>query len=346
MGNGYRTDVLPLFAPTPVKFLLNPNGVKATMAISAKNFPYCDGSRRYIVSFLVIGAVLAASIHPASSLLQPLTLSLSRQTVSTATLSSTRNNDQEQIDAPNADGNKGITTRRSALLGGGTLALASVLAWTPSSCSAFSNAIPEAKKFADKAKRRGTPPKDLGVLPRTTEGIDGSVTSPRLRSCDGNPNCFSTTGDALLEDRQQYGVDFLVPPWVPPSSDPNPLATVAAVVDAYEPGQGGVDGGGFALVTKKSDYLYYQLEALKKGYIDDVEFAMVPGSRDVQVRSASRVGVTDFGVNAVRLNYIAGKLRAGGWVIPDITPDTHRDYWVTANEAREATFDADRRNMD
>ena len=56
-------------------------------------------------------------------------------------------------------------------------------------------------------------------------------------------------------------------------------------------------------------YLYYQFEALKKGYIDDLEFSLraeeYVSNRDsgnngnFLVQSASRVGVTDFGVNAV-----------------------------------------------
>jgi len=117
-------------------------------------------------------------------------------------------------------------------------------------------------------------------------------------------------------------------------------------VAKYEPGQGGIDGGGFVLVKQTDSYLYYQFEALKKGYIDDVEFAMDAATSGVMVRSASRVGVTDFGVNAVRLNYMADKLRSKGWSIPEITPTTHRDYWITANEAREATFDEDRRKME
>ena len=217
---------------------------------------------------------------------------------------------------------------------------------SPTKARAFSNAIPEAKKYADRPKRKGDPPKDLGVLPRTTEGIDEVETYPRLRTCSGNPNCFSTTGDALLEDRQQYGVDFLIAPWVPPAGETKPLEVVAATMASYEPGQGGVDGGGFLLIKQTDSYLYYQFEALKKGFIDDVEFAVHPTTKGVMVRSASRVGVTDFGVNAVRLNYIASKLRAKGWTIAEITPQTHRDYWITANEAREATFDEDRRRMD
>jgi len=217
----------------------------------------------------------------------------------------------------------------------------------PPPANAFANASAEAEKYADKPKRRGSPPKDLGLRPRTTEGVDGPITAKSLRSCDGNPNCFSSTGDASLEDRQQYGVDFLVAPWTPPGDEADPLGVVEGVVASYEPGQGGIDGGGFALVEKKAgQYLYYQFEAMKKGYIDDVEFAVTPDVRGVQVRSASRVGVTDFGVNAVRLNYIAKQLVAKGWSIAEITPETHRDYWETANEAREATFDADRRNME
>ena len=160
----------------------------------------------------------------------------------------------------------------------------------------FPNAVPDAQLYADRPKRRGDPPKDLGIRPCTTEGVNSPETSPRLRTCSGKPNCFSTTGDALLEDRQQCGVDFLIPTWVPPPKETEPLKTVAAVVAGYEPGQGGIDGGGFALVKQTDSYLYYKFEALKKGYIDDLEFATDDATAGVMVRSASRVGVTDIGV--------------------------------------------------
>jgi len=246
----------------------------------------------------------------------------------------------------------------------------------PQSVNAFSNAVqPDYKKYADRPKRKGTPPKDLGVLSRTTEGINKSITSQRLRICDGNPNCFSTTGDTLLEDRQQYGVDYLVSPWTytmpssssekdsngDPNSNNNPIQIISSIIkNTYEPGQGGIDGGGFSVIKETDTYLYYQFESLKKGYIDDVEFALSSPSnnnqQEVQVRSASRVGVTDFGVNAIRLNYIADQLKSsskenvsgssssGSWSILEITPETHRDYWTTANDAKEATFDEDRRS--
>jgi len=213
--------------------------------------------------------------------------------------------------------------------------------------NAFDNAIPEAKKFADKPKRRGTPPKDLGVSSRTTEGEKDTVKQLGLRSCDGNPNCFSTTGDFLLEDRQQRGVDFYIRPWKPPADESMPaaFATLVELVRAYEPGQGGIDGGGFTVVKETPSYLYYQFESMKKGYIDDLEFAISssPNGNEILVRSASRVGFTDFGVNAIRLNYLANGLRKRGWIIEEITPESHRDYWQASDDAREATFDADRR---
>lgn len=236
--------------------------------------------------------------------------------------------------------------QRRAILFAPILTLSSLIICLPSEpAHGFNNAIPEYAKYADRPKRRGTAPKDLGVLPRTTEGEDEIVTLPGLRTCDGNPNCFSTTGDFLLADRQQYGVDFFISPWKPPVNDPTPFKTLASVVKSYEPGQGVIDGGGFKVIKETDSYLYCQFESLKKGYIDDVEFAAVKGTNGIQVRSASRVGITDFGVNGIRLNYLASKLREKGWTVDEITDKSHRDYWITADEAKEATFDEDRRQL-
>ena len=238
---------------------------------------------------------------------------------------------------------KSCSIRRTLLFAPPTIAAAAAAAALCLPANAFDNAVADYQNYADKPKRRGAPPKDLGVLPRTTEGEDDTITEPGLRTCDGNPNCFSTTGDFRLEDRQQYGVDFLIAPWNPPADDPNPLKTLSVVVKEYEPGQGGVDGGGFAAIKETNTYLSYQFESLKKGYIDDVEFASSP--RGILVRSASRVGYTDFGVNAIRLNYLASKLRSKGWNIDEITTKSHRDYWNASDEARDATFDPDRRRL-
>ena len=67
------------------------------------------------------------------------------------------------------------------------------------------------------------------------------------------------------------------------------------------------------------------------------------GDGKVAVRSGSRVGTTDFGVNAKRLNYIGSMLRKDGWAIAEITVKTHPDYFDAAEDAADQTFDQDRR---
>ena len=56
----------------------------------------------------------------------------------------------------------------------------------------------------------------------------------------------------------------------------------------------------------------------------------------VLVRSSSRVGFTDFGVNAARLNYLAARLREQGWTIAEITSKGYPDYFTTAEDAQQA----------
>ncbi len=53
------------------------------------------------------------------------------------------------------------------------------------------------------------------------------------------------------------------------------------------------------------------------------------------VRSSSRLGYLDFGVNAKRINYIASQLNEyEGWKCSRITKDTHPEY-VAQNSGKE-----------
>ena len=77
----------------------------------------------------------------------------------------------------------------------------------------------------------GDPPKDLGVQKRTinADSLDADEkTFVGLRQCDGKTNCFSTTGDDLLEDRIKRGFDTLIRPWQPPADDASPFTTLVA----------------------------------------------------------------------------------------------------------------------
>jgi uncharacterized protein (DUF1499 family) len=151
-----------------------------------------------------------------------------------------------------------------------------------------------------------------------------------LKNCKGAPNCFCSTDDP--EDDP----DHYIPAWIWPKEldKVHAFQQLEEVIKAYEPGQDNVDGGGFQIVKSdtKSWYIYTQFEALKNGYIDDFEVAYIDGAqggeRAVQVRSSSRVGYLDYGVNGKRINFIARRLRAKGWDAPGVDYGKHQNYAI------------------
>jgi uncharacterized protein (DUF1499 family) len=125
--------------------------------------------------------------------------------------------------------------------------------------------------------------------------------------------------------------DHSIPPftWPPPLDQAQAMNELQQVLQAYQPGQNGVDGGGFEIKKVTPNYIYVQYESLKNGYIDDVEFAVITdgyGPRQVQVRSSSRIGYLDYGVNSKRLNAIASALKSKGWDAVGVDYSTHRFY--------------------
>jgi hypothetical protein len=70
---------------------------------------------------------------------------------------------------------------RTILAGGFGSVLVGTNAANPPPAAAFDNAIGDYAKYADKPKRRGTPPKDLGVSKRTVE-VSHPATRSRNRS--------------------------------------------------------------------------------------------------------------------------------------------------------------------
>ena len=57
------------------------------------------------------------------------------------------------------------------------------------------------------------------------------------------------------------------------------------------------------LVTSSSNYLHFEFRSSLLQFVDDVEFLLTPDSQ-IHVRSASRVGVSDLGVNRARIERI------------------------------------------
>ena len=119
--------------------------------------------------------------------------------------------------------------------------------------------------------------------------------------------------------------------WTPPagSSKAASIASLKKVLEAYpQEGQDKVDLGGWTLVENNfssgSARLEYQsgignfAKFLNGGkpFVDDLRLE-IDDSGVVEVRSSSRVGDSDLGVNQKRLAYLGSGLKAAGWTIPD-----------------------------
>lgn len=68
---------------------------------------------------------------------------------------------------------------------------------------------------------------------------------------------------------------------------------------------------GCQVVTQQPDYLYAICRTRQLKFVDDLEFWFDPAAQVVQLRSASRVGRRDFGVNRARIEALRAQLAAG-----------------------------------
>jgi len=80
------------------------------------------------------------------------------------------------------------------------------------------------------------------------------------------------------------------------------LATIAKIKTLVEAMPGA------KVVTSEPHYLYVQFTTRIMRYVDDAEFWFDPASQTVQVRSSSRVGGKDYGVNRGRIEAIRAQL--------------------------------------
>jgi uncharacterized protein (DUF1499 family) len=134
----------------------------------------------------------------------------------------------------------------------------------------------------------GRAPDNLGVR-------DGKFKPPAAE-----PNSVSSQADLWPEPAQlQYA--RIAP--IAVAGDGN--ATIAKIAQVVE------DLPGAQIVERRDDYLYARFTTSLLRFVDDVEFWFDPAAQVVQVRSASRVGRKDFGVNRARIENIRARLRSG-----------------------------------
>ncbi|MBA2690824.1 MAG: DUF1499 domain-containing protein, partial [Burkholderiales bacterium] len=82
---------------------------------------------------------------------------------------------------------------------------------------------------------------------------------------------------------------------------PGTLAKIKGIVESRD---------GAAVVKSEPNYLYARFTTKLMKFVDDVEFWFDPATNVIQVRSASRVGRGDMGVNRKRIEAIRAALEA------------------------------------
>ena len=117
-------------------------------------------------------------------------------------------------------------------------------------------------------------PENLGVV----EG--------KLRGCPDSPNCVST--EAVDESHHVPGIAFSGSV----ADAHNRLVRIMSQMPRT------------TLVTENENYLHFECRSRLFRFVDDLEFLIDPDTRVIQVRSASRVGYSDLGVNRARVNQV------------------------------------------
>ena len=133
---------------------------------------------------------------------------------------------------------------------------------------------------------KGTPPTDLGVH-------DGKLKSPSK-----TPNSVSSQA-SLYPDHPQRDYADIAPFAVSGQLDVA-MDRIARIVEDME---------GAKIVAREPGYLYVQFTTRLMKYVDDAEFWFDPVARVIHVRSASRLGSSDLGVNRKRIEFIRQQLQ-------------------------------------
>lgn len=128
----------------------------------------------------------------------------------------------------------------------------------------------------------GSPPDTLGV------------TDSRLADCPSTPNCVgsdaSDSGHRIAPFRR--------------ATEAN--AAWDALQDVLS------SSTRTRIVTRTTDYIHAEATSLVFRFVDDVEFHLRSAEGVIAVRSASRIGTSDFGVNRRRVERIRDRLIEAG----------------------------------
>ena len=112
------------------------------------------------------------------------------------------------------------------------------------------------------------------------------VHSGRLTPCPGTPNCVNSQSEDTLHQIQPLAYS---------STPTQAMFELKAIIHNLEKTK---------IITETENYLYAEFTSSFWGFVDDVEFLLDESTQVIHVRSASRLGTSDLGVNRKRIEMI------------------------------------------
>ncbi len=120
------------------------------------------------------------------------------------------------------------------------------------------------------------------------------VSMGKLSPCPTSPNCVSSQAE---ETDNQHKIE----PLQYEESAKKAFTHLKEIIEEIDNAK---------IIKSDAHYLYAEFTSSLMGYVDDVEFFLDRKSGVIQVRSASRLGQSDLGVNRKRIEEIRSKFTA------------------------------------
>ena len=116
----------------------------------------------------------------------------------------------------------------------------------------------------------------------------------QLSPCSSSPNCVTSVPGNAGKGR--------TPPPLRFTRDPeNAFTGLKWVVENMQ---------GAAFISRDGPHMRFTFTSRLFGFVDDVEFLLLPEEKLIHFRSASRVGYWDLGANRARMEAIAARFEA------------------------------------
>lgn len=117
------------------------------------------------------------------------------------------------------------------------------------------------------------------------------VRDGKLTPCPNTPNCVCSQGADAAHS---------IEPLTYNSSPAEAMAALKKTIEAMPKTK---------IITENNNYLYAEFTSALMGFVDDVEFYLDETAKVIHVRSASRLGQSDLGVNRKRIETIRTNLK-------------------------------------